>query len=90
MDEVKFDSLNDLYKRILPALKVKNDELNRLGLNNFKEIDIWNYLFQTKWHLMSDLRLNELVNDIFNIDEINLINYYKIKNVDRNEENESR
>lgn len=79
MDEVKFDSLNDLYKRMLPALRAKNDELNRLGLKNFKEIDIWNYLFQTKWHLKSNLRLNELVNDVFNIDEIKLIEYYKNK-----------
>ena len=49
-----------------------------------KEIDVWNFLFQTKWHFMSNLRLNELVNDIFNLDEIKLINYYKN---DRNEEN---
>ena len=83
MDEEKFDSLNDLYKRMLPALRTRVEEINRLGFN-YKQIDVWNFLFQTKWHFMSNLRLNELVNDIFNLDEIKLINYYKN---DRNEEN---
>ena len=47
MDEEKFDSLNDLYKRMLPALRTRVEEINRLGFN-YKEIDVWNYLFQTK------------------------------------------
>ncbi|MBE6156715.1 MAG: hypothetical protein E7161_03105 [Firmicutes bacterium] len=42
----KFDSVSDLYKRILPALETKSSELKRNGFKFIHVLDIWNYCVQ--------------------------------------------
>ena len=42
MEDIKFKSLNDLYKRLLPALEVKAKELKRCNYSYIHEEDIWN------------------------------------------------
>ena len=44
MNDIKFTSMNDLYKRLLPALKSKKKELTKAGFPYIKEEDIWEYL----------------------------------------------
>ena len=75
MNDLKFKSLEDLYIRILPALKTKVHELNKLNYNFIKEEDIWNYLRLTKWTSSYDLDLSIMVNDILNVDIQALQNY---------------
>lgn len=67
LDVDKFNSVSDLYKRVLPALQTKREELKR---DNFKidNLDIWNFCVETKWKFKSDLRMYELVDDILNVD----------------------
>lgn len=77
MSEIKFKSLEDLYKRIYPALKSKKRELNKKGYNYIHEIDIWNYLKTNKWRRSQDLDLGCMVNDIFNIQDREIDNYVK-------------
>lgn len=80
MVDFKFDTLNDLYKRLMPALTCKKRELCRLKLFYLKEIDIWNYLVATKWQKKEDIRIHELVEDILEVDELQLLKFYNINN----------
>ena len=68
MNEIKFKSLEDLYKRILPALKCKTRELHKKGFNYIHEEDVWNYLKTYKWVSSRDLDLGAMVNDIMEVD----------------------
>ena len=74
MNEIRFNSLNELYSRLYPAFNTCKNELNRKGMQ-VREIDIWNYLKETIWTLNDDLNLYDMVNDILNIDIRNLQNY---------------
>ncbi len=62
----KFDSISDLYNKVLPALKTKKSEFKREKLN-YDEIDIWNYCVKYKWANKSDLRMYEVIDDILNV-----------------------
>ncbi len=67
MGEIKFKSITDLYKRLYPALVTKKEELNLQKLN-VSELELWNYLKDTKWINSTDLALADMVSDIFNLD----------------------
>ena len=83
--EIKFKSLQELYDRILPALKSKTRELNKKGLNYIHEEDIWNFLKNYTWTKSSDLDLASMVNDIFNLNDREIDEYVRneIKNYRR-------
>lgn len=65
---MEFTSLQQLYKKLLPAFNVKK----RLILNTkYKDItneNIWSYLTETKWRNSYNLSLPEMVNDIICVD----------------------
>ena len=84
--EIKFKSLQELYDRILPALKSRARELHKKGMNYIHEEDIWNYLKTYKWTSSRSLDLGDMVNDIFNIEERELDSFVKneLKNYRRN------
>jgi hypothetical protein len=71
----KINTINELYKRLTPALKMKSDEVNKLCKSRLNNIDIWNYLIDNKWKNKKDLRLYELVSDILDSDNIEIIEY---------------
>ncbi len=58
----------DLYKRLLPALRCKTRELEKLFYKNVRNEDIWNYLLKSKWGNVTGLSLSEMVDDILNLD----------------------
>ena len=66
--DIRFKSLEDLYKRVRPALESKVGEINKKGYKYIHEEDIWNYLKTYKWTSSRDLDLWDIVNDIFNVD----------------------
>ncbi len=74
-----FTNLKDLYDRLMPALKSKKDELIRLGCNYIDEIDIWNYLKNKRWKNSYNLLLYQMVDDILNVENIVIMDYYKNK-----------
>ena len=84
--EIKFKSLQELYERILPALKSKTKEIHKKGMDYIHEEDIWNYLKTYKWTSSRSLDLGDMVNDIFNIEERELDSFVKseLKNYRRN------
>ena len=72
-----FNSKEELYKMIEPALDAKKSELNRLGYRYIHKNDIWNYLILTKWTKAHDLELSDIVSDILNCDNKLLDKYLK-------------
>ena len=78
-DDIIFDSLQDLYLRLKPALSARTSELTRNGLNYITEEDIWNYFTEHKWKNSNNLNLHEMVSDVFNCDEILIDDYIKEK-----------
>lgn len=77
--DLEFNSLEELYQRIKPALIAKKSEMLRSGLSYIKEEDIWNYLKEIKWRNSSDLSLFDMVSDILNTDEMLIDAYLKQK-----------
>ena len=67
MDDVKFESINELYNRVLPALKSKKKELYRNGIKYISEKDIWLVISKNKWQKQRDLTLADIVDDILKI-----------------------
>ena len=72
--EYEFNTLEELYNRVKPALHSKKIELRRLGYSNINEIDIWNYL-KDKWKNSINLTLSDIVDDILNT-SCEIINSY--------------
>lgn len=77
--DVEFNSLEELYKRIKPALTAKLMDIHRIGLTYIKEEDIWNYFKETKWMKANDLNLYQMVDDILNVNEFMIDDYLKKK-----------
>ncbi len=76
MEEVNFNSINELYERVVPCLELKVKLLNDQNIETNKE-DIWNYL-SNKWKNSNNLTLFDIVNDIMILDGNNLINNRKV------------
>jgi len=77
--DYEFNSKDDLFSRVMPALRAKNVELHRLGYSYIKEVDIWNYLIEEKWKNGKDLMLSDIVSDIMNADCKKIDTYLKGK-----------
>lgn len=75
MKEIKFNSLHELYQRLLPALRTKVKELKLNNILNITEADIWNYLRYNIWNKKSNLSLDIMVDDILNVQNNELIEY---------------
>lgn len=76
MDE-KFTSLEELYKRLLPALKSKEKELHQNHMIYIKKEDIWKYLKEKKWNRGINLTLFDMVDDILNTDNLLIDEYVR-------------
>ncbi len=77
--EIEFNSLEELYERLLPALRSKVADLKRDGYNYLTVDDVWNYLKESKWKNSSNLALHEMVSDIFNSENAVIDDYFKDK-----------
>ncbi len=67
-----FTSLEELYKRVEPALKSKTLDLKRCGVNYVQKADVWNYLKNNVWSKKTNLTLGEIVNDIMTLSNAEL------------------
>lgn len=79
MDDVAFTSIEELYKRLKPALMTKCEELKRTGILYVAPEDIWNYLKDNVWNNSRNLRLFRMVDDILNADNLLIEDYVKVK-----------
>ena len=72
--DICFSNLNELYTRLLPALRIKKKELNKKFKTNITEKDIWNYLKNIKWTKSIGLSLSVMVDDILKLDNLEIVN----------------
>lgn len=77
MNDFTFNSKEELYQMVEPALNTKKSELDRLGYRYISKNDVWNYLILTKWNKAHDLELNDIVSDILNCNNLLLDKYLK-------------
>ena len=77
--EIKFRSLEELYKRVQPALYTKCEEMKRNGYDYIVEEDIWNYLKEEKWTKSENLTLYQMVDDILNVENVYIDKYLEGK-----------
>ncbi|MEG0266461.1 MAG: post-transcriptional regulator [Bacilli bacterium] len=77
--DIEFNSLEELYSRLKPALVTKTEEMHRVGFEYIKEEDVWNYLKEIKWRESNDLLLYQMVSDVLNADNILIDGYLKDK-----------
>lgn len=75
--DIGFRSIEELYRRVKPALTTKMREIHRNGISYIKEEDIWNYLKDKKWRSSKDLSLHQMVSDILNCDDILVDDHFK-------------
>lgn len=78
MDEFKFNSINELYNRLLPAMETKKNDLLRNAKVLISEKEIWGYLRYNYWNKKSKLTLGEMVNDILSTPDHELIDYHNL------------
>ena len=76
MEEIVFASQEELYKRILPALRSKKKKIHKEGFKSILEKDIWDYMRLNKWNQSIGLELCEMVDDILNTPNIKIMEYY--------------
>lgn len=83
--DIAFNNINELYKRVFPALKSKVKELNKNKIDYIKEVDIWNYLVESRWKSTKGLVLADIVDDILNTDNKKIEDYVKeqMKKIER-------
>lgn len=77
----------DLYKRLLPAINSKINELSKYEIFYVKREDIWNYLKKEKWK-DDNISLAEMVDDILNTDNEKLVKYVKEKTLNERKSTE--
>lgn len=78
-DTIKFTTIKELYKYLLPALKTKRSEMAINGFVYVMPEDIFNYIKQTKWKNLKSVLPYEMVGDILDCDPYEIDNYIKIK-----------
>ena len=49
VEEVVFNTLDELHNRLMPALKSKRKILNKSGYSYIKEEHIWDFMLKGKW-----------------------------------------
>ena len=65
--DYEFNSQEELFKRVKPALNSKKSEFDQLGYSYIEIIDVWNYLIENRWKSAHDLMLSDIVHDILNV-----------------------
>ncbi len=77
--DLQFNSAEELFERLKPALKSKVYELHKQGYRYLEIEDVWNYLKEKKWKGSINLSLNQMVSDIFCSDNALIDDYFKDK-----------
>jgi hypothetical protein len=73
----EFNTKEELFNRVKPALEIKEKDLKKLGYLNISLNEVWNYLIESKWSKSHNLVLSDIVDDILNVDIDGLLEYLK-------------
>ena len=80
---MKFNSLEELYNKLVPAMETKVSELKINGISYISVQDIWDYNKKYNWSKSKDLTLSECVDDILNTSDDKYKKYAKEKMVSK-------
>lgn len=83
MNSMKFNSLEELYNKLIPAMDTKVNELKLNGISYINIDDIWNYNKTNNWVKSKDLTLSQCVNDILNTSDDKYKKYAKDKMISK-------
>ena len=76
--DMNFNSITELYNKLLPVLNTKVNEMKLIGISHISEKDIWNYQ-KERWTKSTNLDFSDMVNDILNTSTTEYENYIKNK-----------
>ena len=79
MKEIFFDSEEELYDRIKPALRSKKKILLKKGVKYITEQDIWDFMINNVWVNSSGLELCDMVDIILHAEDALIIEFYHNK-----------
>lgn len=83
MESMKFNSLEELYKKLVPAMDTKVNELRINGISYISIEDIWDYNKKNNWSKSKDLTLSQCVDDILNTSDDKYKKYAKEKMINK-------
>ena len=81
MKEIFFNSEEELYDRIKPALRSKKKILLKKGAKRITEQDIWDFMRNHVWLNSTGLELCDMVDDILHVDEKLVAEYFYTRSV---------
>ena len=79
MEDINFNSQEELFDRIKPALRSKKKMLFKKGAKNITEDDIWDFMINNVWINASGLELCDMVDKILHAEDALIIEYYHNK-----------
>lgn len=79
MEDIVFNSQQELFDRIRPALRSKKKILSKKGAKMLTEEDIWNFMRNYVWMNSSGLELCDMVDQILHAEDALIIEYYHNK-----------
>ena len=68
MNKDRFKTIEELYQRVYPALRIKAKDMKLEKLAFVDERSLWNYFFNKKWKIQKSITLGEMIDDILNTD----------------------
>lgn len=77
--DISFKTEEELYKRLLPVLRIKKNKINVCFSYRITEEEIWKYLKDNIWCSKTNLTLSGMVEDILNIDNHKIIDFISYK-----------
>lgn len=75
MEDIVFSSQEELYKRVLPALRSKKRLLSKDGFKSIELDEIWDYMRNVKWVSSFGLELCDMVDDILHESNVDISEY---------------
>lgn len=79
MEDIVFNSQDELFNRIKPALRSKKKILFKKGAKKITEEDIWDFMINNVWVNASELELCDMVDKILHAEDALIIKYYHNK-----------
>lgn len=77
MNKERFKTIEELYQRVLPALRIKVKDMKLEKLALIDEKSLWDYFCNKKWRIQKSITLGEMIDDILNTDSFQI--YHEMK-----------
>ncbi|SOC02448.1 ComN-like post-transcriptional regulator [Ureibacillus xyleni] len=71
----------ELYKKVLPVLESKLEEIKYYEYDSITKEDIWNFCIKKKWRkqIIEEIHLHEIVATIFTIKASDIVSHFQIQ-----------